>query len=60
MSKLIDLIVDIDNPKTQIEGKWYFAKPLSFYGWFTIIGKIKDCIRILKGKSFAFHYKEQE
>ena len=58
MSKLIDMIVDLDNPKTQIDGKWYLAKPLPFYGFFTIIDKIKDCIRILKGKSFAVHYKE--
>jgi hypothetical protein len=60
MSKLIDnfLKEEQDNTLTQIDLKWYIAKPISFFSINTFLKRIKDAIRVIKGKSFAVHYKE--
>jgi hypothetical protein len=34
--------------------KWYIAKPMNFFSF----KRIKDAIRVLTGKSQAFHYME--
>lgn len=36
--------------------KWYFAKPLNY----SFKESLKDAIRVLRGKSFAVHFKEDE
>ncbi len=40
--------------------KWYIAKPLTFYSLKTKIQRFKDGLRVMNGKSFAVHYKEDE
>ena len=64
MSKLIDEVTKsgilstwAQNPK---DGKWYIAKPLPFYGINEIFNRIKDAGRVISGKSFAVHYKEDD
>ena len=62
MSLLIDeLLKEESNPTlTQIDSKFYVAKPIPFYSIFTFIDRIKDGVRVMRGKSFAVHYKEDE
>ena len=59
MSKLIDDFYNdlIESPTTQFINGWYIAKPVQFYGFWTYKQKLKDAIRILRGKSIAVHYK---
>jgi hypothetical protein len=40
--------------------KWYITKPLPFYSLKTKIQRLKDGLRVMNGKSFAVHYKEDE
>ena len=62
MSILIDeLLKEECNPTlTQINSKFYVAKPIPFYSIFTFINRIVDGLRVIRGKSFAVHYKEDE
>jgi hypothetical protein len=63
MSVLIDkLLKDIDESITSQSNdkKWYIAKPLPFYSIKTKLKRINDGIRVMRGKSFAVHYKEDE
>lgn len=57
MSILIDKLKKYEDTKCEIKGKWYIAKPTTYV---TLKGKIKDCIKILKNKAIAVHYKEDE
>lgn len=57
MSILIDKLKKYENITTEINGKWYIAKPTSYT---TLKGRIKDCIKILRNKAIAIHYKEDE
>ena len=58
MSILIDkLLQDYSNTQVKINEKWYIAKSMSYL---TFKGKIKDCIKILKNKAIAVHFKEDE
>lgn len=63
MSILIDKLVQ-DNLATTIHtkilDKWWIAKPLASNTLIEYCKLIKDVIRILKRKSFAVHYKEDE
>ena len=58
MSKLIDDICRSDNPIVLDEnGDWWIAKP----SWEKPLAyRIKDAYRVLVGKSFACHYKQDE
>ena len=63
MSILIDKLLKETDQSTMIQAndsKWYIAKPTPFYSIKTKIKRIKDALRVLKGKSFAVHYKENE
>jgi len=64
MSILLDKLVAEKERETlsqnKDDGKWYHAKPLPFYSIKTVLKRIKDGIRVMKGKSFAVHYKEDE
>ena len=63
MSILLDkLLREADtSPTTQAKDlKWYITKPLPFYSLRTKIQRIKDGLRVMNGKSFAVHYKEDE
>lgn len=62
MSKLIDNVIneEINKNKILVNDKWYIAKPLDIINGCTLIKRIKDCIRIIEGKSIAVHYKQDE
>jgi len=57
MSILIDKLISSDIVKTEIDEKWYIAKPM---GIFSLMDRIKGSYRILNGSSRAFHYKSDE
>ena len=57
MSILIDKVKEYENTKREIKGKWYIAKPIPNN---TIKDKLKDCIKILRNKAIAVHFKEDE
>lgn len=58
MSKLIDIICRSDSPiYTDENGDWWIAKPS---GKKPLMRRIKDACRVLTGKSFACHYKQDE
>lgn len=56
--QLIDSFFSDDKPETEIDGKWYYAKPLSFYGWYEFKKRLYHCWLILKGEATAFQYAE--
>lgn len=62
MSILIDELIknDFDNMSESYDGKWYIASPLKFRSIFIYLINFKDALRVLRGKSFAVHYKEDE
>jgi hypothetical protein len=62
MSILIDeLLKEECNPTlTQIDSKFYIAKPIPYYSIFSLIDRIKDALKVFRGKAFAVHYKEDE
>lgn len=57
MSILIDKVSEMRKDLVLIKGSWYISKPLPNISF---KNKIKDCIKILKGKAIAVHYKEDE
>lgn len=63
MSILIDELVRVYSPAgtpsyRKIENRQYIVKPSNFYGFSTILRRIRDSFRVLFGKSFAYHYYE--
>jgi hypothetical protein len=63
MSILLDKLLkeaDTSNTAQAKDLKWYIAKPLPFNSLKTIIKRLKDGLRVMNGKSFAVHYKEDE
>jgi len=63
MSILIDKLLKEADTSTTTQAKdlkWYIAKPLPFYLLKTKLQRIKDGLRVMNGKSFAVHYKEDE
>jgi hypothetical protein len=63
MSILLDKLfkeADTSNLAQAKDLKWYIAKPLPFYSLKTKLQRIKDGLRVMNGKSFAVHYKEDE
>ena len=63
MSILLDKLLkemDTSNMAQSNDLKWYIAKPIPFYSLKTKIQRIKDGFRVMIGKSFAVHYKEDE
>lgn len=62
MSILIDELLkeECDPTLTQINSKFYVAKPIPFYSIKTVLNRIKDGLKVMKGKAFAVHYKEDE
>jgi len=63
MSILLDKLLkeaDISTTAQAKNLKWYIAKPLPFYSLKTKLQRIKDGLRVMNGKSFAVHYKEDE
>ena len=58
MSKLIDQIISsCEDCETEIEGVWYFCKPLRVR---TIKYRVVEAWKVLCGKAETFHYKEDE
>ncbi len=63
MSVLLDKLLKeahASNTAQAKDLKWYIAKPLPFYSLKTKIQRFKDGLRVMNGKSFAVHYKEDE
>jgi hypothetical protein len=63
MSILLDKLLkeaDISITVQAKDLKWYIAKPLPLYSFKTKLQRIKDGLRVMNGKSFAVHYKEDE
>jgi hypothetical protein len=63
MSVLLDKLLkeaDTSNTVQAKDLKWYIAKPLPFNSLKTKIQRFKDGLRVMNGKSFAVHYKEDE
>lgn len=69
MSKLLDSIISkestnaVQSKFNLDDGKviWMISKPLSpSFSFRKYYMRIKDCIRILTGKSFAYHYFEDD
>ena len=58
MSLLAEKFTEIAmHNSVKIKGKWYIAKWNPYY---SLKGKLKDCIKILRGKAIAIHFKEDE
>jgi hypothetical protein len=63
MSVLLDKLLkeaDASNTAQAKDLKWYIAKPVLFNSLKTKIQRFKDGLRVMNGKSFAVHYKEDE
>lgn len=61
MSKLIDSELKLRHRDTcEIGGLWYAAKPMEYFTVALLWRRAKDCCRILRGRSFAVHYKIDE
>jgi len=75
MSILIDHLIEARTTQVQIHGVWCIAKPgelskgrvlsltnrIGFSMRATIVlNRIKDCLRVLTGKSVAVHYTEDD
>ena len=63
MSILLDKLLkeaDTSNTAQAKDLKWYIAKPLPFNSLKTKILRFRDALRVMNGKSFAVHYKEDE
>ena len=63
MSILLDKLLkktDVSNIAQAKNLKWYIAKPLPLHSIKTKIQRFKDGLRVMNGKSFAVHYKEDE
>ena len=59
--QLIDELISSEKePSTQseINGRWYIAKPLPFYGFITIRMRIYHAWLVLIGKATAIQYME--
>lgn len=57
MSILADKFIKEAKDEIKINDKWYIAKWSSYI---TLKGKLKDCIKILRNKAIAVHFKEDE
>ncbi len=63
MSILLDKLIKETDASTTTQGKdlrWYITKPQPFYSLKTKLQRMKDGFRVMNGKSFAVHYKEDE
>jgi len=63
MSILIDKLykeADNSNLSQAKDLKWYLAKPTPFKSLKITLKRIGDGFRVINGKSFAVHYKQDE
>lgn len=65
MSILIDELIGVYSPSgtpgyRRVGNTKYIAKPYDYYGFCTIIRRVHDALRVLFGKSHAYHYWEDE
>lgn len=63
MSILIDKFViehSFTTPTHSIDDKWFIAKPLTSNNIKDYFNRLKDAIRVIRGKSIAVHYKIDE
>lgn len=64
MSRLYDSLVHESNIDLQsqvnLEGstRWYISKPVPFCGWKTFWRRLRDAIKVLRGKAFAVHHAQ--
>jgi len=60
---LIDELFHILNANTEhsnFNGMWFISKPVLGFGIFKFRRRLKVAWRVLTGKSFAVHFKEDE
>jgi hypothetical protein len=63
MSTLIDKFLnEVNTPITEQakDLRWYIAKPIPFKSISELYKRVKDGIRVVRGKSFVVHYKRDE
>ena len=60
LSKLIDDMIKFYENKVEVNGCYYIAKPYPFFGVMCFKNRLKNALRVLKGRSQAYHYKEDE
>jgi hypothetical protein len=63
MSILLDKLIKELNTSITSQAKdlkWYLAKPTPFKSIKTTLNRIKDGFKVINGKSFAVHYKQDE
>jgi hypothetical protein len=63
MSILLDkLIKEVDTSVTvqAKDLKWYLTKPIPFKSLKTTLNRLKDGFKVINGKSFAVHFKQDE
>jgi len=59
---LIDELLDKSNmlgtDQAEINGRWYIAKPLPYYGWHNIVTRVYHAGLVLIGRASAWQYAE--
>ena len=64
MSILIDSLVKSEKENqcySDVKGDWFISKPLNHtLTYYLLSRRVADAFRILRAKSFAVHYKEDE
>lgn len=59
---LIDEVLDrkahFGSTQTEINGRWYIAKPLPYYGWRNTAQRLYHAWLVLRGKAMAIQYAE--
>lgn len=65
MSQLIDTWIYVNTrvypSQVQVDGEWYIAKPISYDRQFVPLqNRLRDALRVLTGRSFAVHFKQDE
>lgn len=44
--------------RVELDGEWFCAKPLPYYGWHNIAMRFYHAWLVLRGKAMAFQYAE--
>jgi len=56
--QLLDELINKSDAQQEIDGRWYIAKPLSFFGFYEFRKRLFHAYLILTGKANAFQYAE--
>ena len=58
MWTLKSLMEHCNSVATERNGTWVPARPLPYFGWWGVKGRIKDSLKVLIGKTEAFEWPE--